>query len=82
MDLNLDLVIDIAPINPAKGSYDLINDLLQANRTSTDLETLRQRAMDENSGWTLCNRLLLFEDRLVVPKDDDLKVRLLSKVYN
>jgi hypothetical protein len=28
IDLNLDLVINITPINPAKGSYDLINDLL------------------------------------------------------
>jgi hypothetical protein len=28
IDLNLDLVIDITPINPAKGSYDLINNLL------------------------------------------------------
>ena len=27
-DLNLDLVINIAPINPTKGSYDLIDDLL------------------------------------------------------
>jgi hypothetical protein len=43
---------------------------------------LYQRAIDENLGWTLCNGLLLFEDRLVVPKDDDLKVRLLSEVYN
>jgi hypothetical protein len=31
IDLNLDLVIDITPINPAKGSYNLINNLLQAN---------------------------------------------------
>jgi hypothetical protein len=30
-DLNLDPVIDMAPVNPAKGSYDLINNLLQAN---------------------------------------------------
>ena len=49
---------------------------------SINLETLRQRAMDENLGWTLYNGLLLFKDRLVVPKDDDLKVYLLSKVYN
>jgi len=40
-DLNLDLVIDIAPVDPAEGSHDLIDDLLQANRTSTDLEPLR-----------------------------------------
>jgi len=81
-DLNLDPVIDIAPVDPAEGSHDLIDDLLQANRTSTDLEPLRQRATDGNSGWTLRNGLLLFEDRLVVPEDDDLKVRLLSEVHN
>jgi alpha-mannosidase len=75
-------VIDITLINPAEGSHDLIDDLLQANRTSTDLETLRQRATDGNSSWTLRNRLLLFEDRLIVPEDDDLKVRLLSEVHN
>jgi hypothetical protein len=28
IDLNLDLIIDIISINPAKGSYDLINNLL------------------------------------------------------
>jgi hypothetical protein len=28
MDLNLDLVINITPINPTKGSHNLINDLL------------------------------------------------------
>ena len=75
-------MIDIAPVDPAEGSHDLIDDLLQANRTSTDLEPLRQRATDGNSGWTLRNRLLLFEDRLVIPEDDDLKVRLLSEVHN
>ena len=28
IDLNLDLIINITLINPAKGSYDLINNLL------------------------------------------------------
>jgi hypothetical protein len=28
IDLNLDLVINITPINPIKGSYNLINNLL------------------------------------------------------
>ena len=28
IDLNLNPIIDIAPINPMKGSYDLINNLL------------------------------------------------------
>ena len=41
INLNLDLVINITLINPIKSFYNLINNLLQANRTSIDLETLR-----------------------------------------
>jgi hypothetical protein len=36
-DLDLDPLIDLAPINPSKESRDLINDLLQANRSAIDL---------------------------------------------
>ena len=75
-------MVDIVPINPLEGTHDLIDDLLQANRTAADLEPLRQRATDGSPSWTVRNGLLHFEDRLVVPADDNLKVRLLSKVYN
>jgi hypothetical protein len=37
MDLNLDPIADISPVNPGSESRDLINDLLQANRTASDL---------------------------------------------
>jgi hypothetical protein len=47
-----------------------------------DLEVLRLRAADQNSSWTVCNRLLLFEDRLIVLDDNNLKVRLLSEVHS
>jgi hypothetical protein len=47
-DLNLNPIIDIIFINPIKGSYNLINSLLQVNQTNTDLEPLRQRAIDKN----------------------------------
>jgi transposase InsO family protein len=81
-DLDLDPIADLAPVSVAEGTHDLINDVLQANRTSAELEPLRQRATDKDSGWTVRNSLLLFEDRLVVPDNDDLKVRLLGEVHN
>jgi hypothetical protein len=37
MDLNLNLIVDILPINPKSKSYNLINNLLQANYTTPDL---------------------------------------------
>jgi predicted metal-dependent HD superfamily phosphohydrolase len=37
---------NVAPVEVASGTHDIINDLLQANRTSTDLEMLQQRATD------------------------------------
>jgi hypothetical protein len=37
IDLDLDLLVDLVPINPGKESWDLINDLLQANRSAADL---------------------------------------------
>ncbi|KFZ24956.1 hypothetical protein V502_00565, partial [Pseudogymnoascus sp. VKM F-4520 (FW-2644)] len=44
-----------------------------ANCTSADLETLRQKATDRESSWTVRNGLLLFDNRLVVPEDNELK---------
>jgi hypothetical protein len=46
IDLDLNLITDLVPVSTTKGTYDLINDLLQANRTSTDLEVLRLKAID------------------------------------
>jgi hypothetical protein len=81
-DLDLDPIADVAPVEVSNGTHDLIDDLLQANRTSTDLEMLRQRATDRESSWTISKGLLLFDNRLVVPEDDELKVRLLSEAHN
>jgi hypothetical protein len=61
-NLNLDPIVDLALISVAKGAHDLINDILQANRTSAKLELLRQRAIDKDLGWTVRNDLLFFED--------------------
>ena len=40
MELDLNLIVDVAPINVSNGTHDLINDLLWANRMSVDLEEL------------------------------------------
>ena len=84
-DLDLDPLhtgVEVAAVNRSNGTHDLIDDLLQANRTSPDLEMLRQRATDQESSWTVCNGLLLFDNRLVVPEDDVLRIRLLSEAHN
>ena len=81
-DLDLDPLVDLAPVNPGEESRDLIDDLLQANRSAADLQPLREKVTDENPAWTLHNGLLLFNDRLVVPEDDDLRVRLLQEAHD
>jgi hypothetical protein len=40
IDLDLNLITDLAPISTTKGTYNLINNLLQANCISIDLEVL------------------------------------------
>ena len=39
-DLDLDLIVDVAPVNVSNGTHDLIDNLLRANRTNTDLDEL------------------------------------------
>jgi hypothetical protein len=47
-NLNLNLITDILPINPRSESYNLINNLLQANHTAPDLQPLYKKAINEN----------------------------------
>jgi hypothetical protein len=73
---------EVATVNRSNGTHDLINNLLQVNCISADLETLRQKAMDQESSWTVHNGLLLFNNQLVVLENNELKVRLLSEAHN
>ena len=41
--------LSVEPVNTPNGTHDLIDDLLRANRTSTDLEELQRRATDRES---------------------------------
>jgi hypothetical protein len=45
-NLDLNPIVDIAPIDVSNGTHDLINNLLQANCMSIDLEILQQKAID------------------------------------
>jgi transposase InsO family protein len=55
---------------------------LLANRTHPSLDEYRERTTDEEeSQWTIENDQLLFEGRLVVPDDGDLRARLLDEIH-
>jgi hypothetical protein len=81
-NLDLNPIVDMALVDVSNRTHDLIDDLLWANRMSIDLEILQQKATDWESSWTIRNRLLLFNNRLVVLENDELKVRLLSEAHN
>jgi transposase InsO family protein len=90
-DLDLDPVAEIAPIRPEilpepvsrspESDFDLIDELLTANREDPGLEESRKKATDNSPHYQVRNGLLLFQDRLVVPPRDDLKVKLLHEVH-
>src|SRR5208282_861037 len=71
---------EICLINTA--DMDLIDELLQANRTSTSLQEHREKTKDSNSNWTLENGLLKFQDQLVVAADNDLRTRLITEAHS
>jgi len=60
----------ICPINPME--FDLINKLLQANRTDPSLQEYREKVKDVTSLWSLKNGLLKHRERLVVVKKQNL----------
>jgi hypothetical protein len=47
---------------------DLINEILQTNRTATDLARARKLGQNSKGSYTLDNRLLKYQKRLVVPE--------------
>jgi hypothetical protein len=90
-DLNLDPLVEVSPINPSGSTVpgtakpgspsNLVDELLQANHTDPDLELDRQKAIDQDTNWQTRDRLLFFQDRLVVPTNGNLRVRLLNEVH-
>ena len=70
---------EICPINTME--LDLINELLQANRTGASLQEYHKKVKDATSPWSLKNRLLKYQEWLVVAEEQDLQTRLITKAY-
>src|SRR5438046_10207609 len=64
-----------------KSGLDLIDELLQANRTATSLQEYREEAKDGKGKWTLENGLLKHQERLVVAKDQNLWTCLIAEAH-
>jgi hypothetical protein len=71
--------IEACPIEASE--LDLIDELLQANRTSASLQEFRKDAEQNVGQWTLENGLLRHKDRLVVAPDDNLRTRLIKEAH-
>ena len=59
----------------------LINKLLQANRTAPSLQEYREKTKDITSLQSLKNGLLKYKERPVVAKEQNLWTRLITEVY-
>src|SRR6266568_3700306 len=70
---------EICPIDATE--LDLIDKLLQANRTAASLQEYREKAKDVASPWSLENGLLKHRERLVVAKEQDLRTRLIAEAH-
>ena len=78
-EINRDLQATLAPVEP---EIRIVDEVLQANRTSRSLDEFRKEAAEENSPWTMENGLLLYHNRLMVPDDDEtLRARLLNEIH-
>ncbi|CRL31343.1 RNA-directed DNA polymerase (reverse transcriptase) [Penicillium camemberti] len=73
--------VDLNPID-VEQSENVIERVKQANRQSTELEEFRQIAEGgSDPRWTLYEGLLLFDERLEVPDEGDLRARLLDDIH-
>jgi transposase InsO family protein len=59
----------------------IVDKLLQANRTNPELEPYREKARGPDKDWAMQDGLLLYNSRLVVPNDDELKVKLTDEAH-
>ena len=79
-EMPMDRPLELASIEVS--GLDLIDELLQANRTSISLQEYRDKAKDDVEPWTLDERgLLKHQEQLVVAKDGDLPTRLIAEAH-
>ena len=76
--------IDASPdISPDDGpGLDLIDSVLLANRTSGSLHAWREKAGNPGDDWVLENGLLKYQNRLVVPDEQELRTKLIAEAHN
>lgn len=73
--------IELAPVEGII-PMDLIDRILAANRTSLSLEEERVCAHRGDQDWTLRNDLLLWQGRLFVAPDDNLRTQLIREIHD
>lgn len=74
----------VAPLHltPGETNLQLVDRVLQLNRESASLDSYRERARSGHGDWELSSDgKFLFQGRLVVPDEDDLRARLLDDVH-
>lgn len=59
----------------------VIERALEANRHHPSLQEFREEASQEGTKWHMQGDLLLWENRLMVPDDGDLRARLLDEIH-
>ena len=81
VELGKDQDLEIGLVNTSR--LDFINELLQANHSSSSLKEHQEKAMITivNSPQTLENGLLKHQDQLVIAKDQNLWTRLIAKAH-
>jgi hypothetical protein len=60
---------------------DLIDQILTANKQSLSLDDERAKAARGDQDWKIQGACLLYQDRLVVPEDENLRTKLLKFVH-
>lgn len=76
----------IASISPIEVAQSIVDQVIAANRNSPSLQALRTQAQmatpRERSGFELKERLLLYNNRLVVPDQRSLRAHLIREVHD
>ena len=59
----------------------LINHILTANRTAESLKALRDQATKNNPDLEMEEGLLLYQEQLIVPDVDNLRIELIREAH-
>ncbi|QSZ33873.1 hypothetical protein DSL72_005446 [Monilinia vaccinii-corymbosi] len=71
--------LDLAPVTP---HFNIVNRILEANRTLDSLQALRIEAIKGHKHLAFQDGLLLYDDRLVVPDSENLRTYLIREAHD